>query len=511
MGPQRVRPSVAVGAPPGKLAERAATWHSSTGPGKGVRAPELDRREAGLLRMLLIVAAAAMVAAPGALSVAAAASSPSQPGVSDRQALTAALASPSASPSISPSASPSASPSPADVTPPVTVATGADARWHSSAVTVRLGASDDASGVASTFYKLDARGWTLGRLVVVPAPRDHSFDGVHTVTFYSVDNAGNPEPQQAVTVRIDTTPSRLSWLGVSPGVIYRTQTVRLRFVIGESTGAVRVGVAVTDQYGHCVRRLTGLRRDPGSCRVDLVPTYGDHRPFVPGLYRVRLTLVDQAGNVTVTKPRSFRDFRPASARAYFGVPGAGRRVALTFDDSGDGPWSSILRTLKAYRSHATFFVLGPSVNARLARRTLADGNAVGSHGWTHSVMTREGYNGVRRELIRSIAPWWAAAGAVPVPYCRPPYGSFNRTTLAAAGSAGFTRVVLWDVDPRDWTGPGSGVIAQRVLSHIHPGAIVCMHLRAQTAAALPAILRGLHARGYKAVSVPELFRAAGSH
>jgi len=48
-----------------------------------------------------------------------------------------------------------------------------------------------------------------------------------------------------------------------------------------------------------------------------------------------------------------------------------------------------------------------------------------------------------------------------------------------------------------------------VLSHVHSGAIVCMHLRPQTAAALPAILRGLRARGYKAVSLPELFRAAG--
>ena len=65
------------------------------------------------------------------------------------------------------------------------------------------------------------------------------------------------------------------------------------------------------------------------------------------------------------------------------------------------------------------------------------------------------------------------------------------------------------MDPRDWSAPGAGVIAQRVLSHVHPGAIVVMHLRGQTAAALPSILSGLRARGYKAVSLPELFRAAG--
>jgi peptidoglycan/xylan/chitin deacetylase (PgdA/CDA1 family) len=124
-------------------------------------------------------------------------------------------------------------------------------------------------------------------------------------------------------------------------------------------------------------------------------------------------------------------------------------------------------------------------------------------------MTRQSYSGVRGEWLRSEAPWWNAAGATPVPYCRPPYGDYNRTTVAASGSAGFTRVILWDVDPRDWSEPGAGVIAQRVLSAVHPGAIVLMHLRGQTAAALPAILSGLRARGYKAVSLPELFRAAG--
>jgi len=44
---------------------------------------------------------------------------------------------------------------------------------------------------------------------------------------------------------------------------------------------------------------------------------------------------------------------------------------------------------------------------------------------------------------------------------------------------------------------------------VRPGSIVCMHLTPQTAAALPAILRGLRARGFKCVSLPELFRAAG--
>jgi len=96
-----------------------------------------------------------------------------------------------------------------------------------------------------------------------------------------------------------------------------------------------------------------------------------------------------------------------------------------------------------------------------------------------------------------------------MPYCRPPYGAFNAATIRASAAAGYCRVILWDVDPQDWSQPGAGVIASRVLSHVRPGSIVCMHLTPQTAAALQAILRGLRARGFKCVSLPELFRAAG--
>jgi peptidoglycan/xylan/chitin deacetylase (PgdA/CDA1 family) len=193
------------------------------------------------------------------------------------------------------------------------------------------------------------------------------------------------------------------------------------------------------------------------------------------------------------------------------VSGAGRRVALTFDDGGAGPWESMLNTFKRYGMHGTFFPLGPyaAASPNLMRRTVKEGHAFGSHGWTHTAMTRQSASAVRSEWTRTIAPWWNATGYTPVPYCRPPYGDMNGGTTAASGSAGFYRVILWDVDPQDWASPGSGAIASRVLSHVQPGSIVCMHLTSQTAAALPTILSGLRSRGYTAVSLPELFHAAG--
>lgn len=446
-----------------------------------------------MYRLLLIVAAAAVFALPG------------------MYALSSSASAAPAAPDPSPSASVSPSPSPDDADAPVTIATGADERWHRGDVVVHLSATDLVSGIAYTLFKVDDGAWTKGTRIEVPAPRNHANDGAHSIRFYSVDNAQNAEQEQSVTVKIDTTPPDFEWRGVSPGVIDRVQAVHFRFIVRDGGGPLRLSWRATDQYGSFAARKGGLERAPGTREIEVTPRYKNRQAFMPGLYRVGLTLTDQAGNVTVTGTRAFRTYRPAPAKVWRRVSGAGRRVALTFDDGGAGPWSSMLSTLKRYHAHATFFPLGPYLasSPSLMRRTIAEGHAVGSHGWTHTVMSRQSYSAVRREWTRSEAPWWSAAGATPVPYCRPPYGDYNGSTLAASASVGFTRVILWDVDPRDWSAPGAGVIAQRVLSHVRPGSIVVMHLRGQTAAALPAILRGLRARGYKAVSLPELFRAAG--
>jgi hypothetical protein len=72
--------------------------------------------------------------------------------------------------------------------------------WQSSAVTVNLSANDGGSGVANTQYAVDGGGWNSGTSVNV------SGDGVHTISFFSTDVAGNVESAQTATVSIDTTP-----------------------------------------------------------------------------------------------------------------------------------------------------------------------------------------------------------------------------------------------------------------------------------------------------------------
>ena len=113
-----------------------------------------------------------------------------------------------------------------DTTAPVSEVTGGDADWHSSDVTLALTATDaePGAGVAASYYRLDAADdWTAveGGEIVVPAPADHSGDGVVTVEYYSEDAAvaANAEEPQSVEVKIDTTApvsdGATGWMNVS--------------------------------------------------------------------------------------------------------------------------------------------------------------------------------------------------------------------------------------------------------------------------------------------------------
>lgn len=90
--------------------------------------------------------------------------------------------------------------------PPVTTDSGTDANWHNSAVTVTLNCSDvSGSGCKTTYYTTDGSepttSSTTGNNVVFNS------DGVYTIKYFSVDNAGNVESVKtsANQVKIDMT------------------------------------------------------------------------------------------------------------------------------------------------------------------------------------------------------------------------------------------------------------------------------------------------------------------
>ena len=182
-----------------------------------------------------------------------------------------------------------------------------------------------------------------------------------------------------------------------------------------------------------------------------------------------------------------------------------RVVALTFDDGPSGYTSQVLQILMAYRAEASFQIVGSqgAANPNLVRQEAADGFALVNHTWDHVDLTKLSPSGWIGEvdgtdnLLSSINHR--------EPSClRPPYGYTNGSVVSQLASRGLGEL-MWDVDPSDYLRPGTSAIVQRVLSALHPGAIIIMHDgggdRSQTVAALPAIINGIRGAGYSIVEV----------
>jgi hypothetical protein len=70
--------------------------------------------------------------------------------------------------------------------------------WYTGQVTVTLEASDDASGVDYTMFRIDNGAWsTYG------SPSEITQSGIFTIEYYSVDKAGNSEDIGSITLSLD--------------------------------------------------------------------------------------------------------------------------------------------------------------------------------------------------------------------------------------------------------------------------------------------------------------------
>jgi len=170
----------------------------------------------------------------------------------------------------------------------------------------------------------------------------------------------------------------------------------------------------------------------------------------------------------------------------------------------------MLGTLERTHTPATFFLVGTNVQQypSLVQREASDGFTLGIHTWDHPDMTTLSAQQREWELAATAQAIHAALGPN---YClrfwRPPFGAYNDAVLSQAYSLSLS-TVTWDLDPQDWTAPGVQTIVNRVLSAVHPGAIILLHdgynSRWQTAQALPLIIRGLKKRGYVPVTLAQL-------
>src|ERR1700676_2389621 len=182
-------------------------------------------------------------------------------------------------------------------------------------------------------------------------------------------------------------------------------------------------------------------------------------------------------------------------------------IAMTFDD---GPSAEntprLLEMLKQRNIKATFFLIGQNAasNPDIVRQILADGHEVGNHSWTHPQLSKLSDDRVTTEINKTQDAIKEASGFTPT-LLRPPYGAITARQREWIESQFGLSIILWSVDPFDWTRPGASVITQRILSQVRPGAIILSHdIHKQTVDAMPATLDALSAKGYKFVTVSQL-------
>lgn len=94
------------------------------------------------------------------------------------------------------------------------------------------------------------------------------------------------------------------------------------------------------------------------------------------------------------------------------------------------------------------------------------------------------------------------SGGAPINVMRPPTASGICGWAAAAAAAGYPTLMLWDVDPRDWSGIAAATITARMLAAARDGSVVLLHAGPnRTPEALPSIIAGLRARAGTAADV----------
>ena len=182
-------------------------------------------------------------------------------------------------------------------------------------------------------------------------------------------------------------------------------------------------------------------------------------------------------------------------------------VAIGFDDGPDTDTPAFIRMLERSHATATFFMIGRQITPSYRETMLHElraGDVLGDHTYTHPDMTRT--SDPRGQLEKTLVAIREQTGYTPCVF-RPPYGDVDSSVIHIASSLGLA-TVGWNVDPSDYTQPGTRTIVSRVLAQVRPGSIIISHdgggPREQTLAAYPRIIAKLHRRGFRVVTIPEL-------
>ena len=207
-------------------------------------------------------------------------------------------------------------------------------------------------------------------------------------------------------------------------------------------------------------------------------------------------------------------------RTFVSAPSGSRRIALTFDDGPNDPYTlRLLEVLARHEVKATFFMIGRFVAERpeIAREVAAGGHVISNHTFNHPNLIFCSPARVRDELEQCRKALSDAVGEHSNLF-RPPYGGRLPHVLRTARGLGM-EPVMWSVSSRDWRLPSAEAIAQQVARNLRGGDVVLMHDgaphgigadRAKSVEAADRIIRRYKDEGFEFATIPELVNTVAS-
>lgn len=200
--------------------------------------------------------------------------------------------------------------------------------------------------------------------------------------------------------------------------------------------------------------------------------------------------------------------------ASYGIADGEKLIALTFDDGPRKNTPAVLGLLKKYGARATFFTIGNLVETHkeTVKTAAAQGCEIANHSYSHRDLTKiKSIPAMKSEAEKPNKLIMQLTGQTRVLF-RAPFAFYNNKVLENVDMP----FIFWNVDPKDWAYKSAAKPAsvQKIVNNVvnvaGDGDIVVMHdIYANTSDALAKIIPAMQKKGYRFVTVSEMFEARG--